>query len=83
MKDKAILQINNTQIETGEVYEGMIYLKRESNLDMVNSRFKGNLAHQRAMISTHYYSFFELDRVDFEMNEAVFDTVAAYVDTAA
>lgn len=79
---KAHLELENAQISKGEVYEGMFYLDNQSILNASNVKISENLAHHRAMISAHQYSFFTVTKSTFFGNEAKFEAVILFIDTA-
>jgi len=82
IEDNAHLQIENVIIRDCELYDGLIYLDNNATMAMSYVSIFYNLAHHRAMISSHDYSFFFVEQSKFSENRAYHDSVLIYMDTA-
>ena len=65
-----------------ELYDGLVYLDNNASMAMSGVLVHGNLAHHRAMVSSHQYSFFYVDYSNFTENRANHDSVLIFIDTA-
>ena len=69
----------NTRLEQSEVVEALFYLKLECFIDLEAIDFRDNLAHERAVISTRWNSFFSLNNANFTGNRAVNNSALIYI----
>lgn len=80
LEDKARVTLREVKIWKSEVYEGSIYLVARAWAQMERLLFVKNIVHDRALISTHHWSFFSLKRSRFLDNEGVWDSVLIEID---
>jgi hypothetical protein len=81
-EDRAHVELFSLKITGGETYEAMIFLDKQATLDLHAVRMSDNLAHHRAMISAHEYSFFMISNCRFENNTSNYDALIIFIDQA-
>lgn len=80
MLDHARVDITDVRIDDCEVYEAAFYLKNECFINMERVHFNRNMAHDKALVSMRWNSFFSLADASFMGNRAVNSTALIYVD---
>ena len=80
--DQSEIELEKMTFEKSDVYDGLIYQDRNTHSTLKNLLFNDNLVEDRAIISTHDYSFFEMSDCDFTNNEAIGDSGIIFQDNS-
>jgi hypothetical protein len=71
--DYASIELSNVKIINAQVFEGIIYMDRNSYSSLLSLEFSNNFVQERAIIIAMDYSFFTLEDTIFDTNEIIGD----------